>query len=63
MNILNLHFNVFPRGPIRRPTKLMSGCSSWGIITLSCTRIIGGLKIIFYKIQKIIHTIILNINK
>lgn len=28
---------------MRRPTKLMSGCSSCGIITLSCTRMMGGL--------------------
>ena len=35
---------VFPLGPIRRPTKLISGCSSWGIITLSFTLVIGGLK-------------------
>lgn len=37
-------FRVLPRGPISSPTKLMSGCSSWGIITLSLTRITGGLK-------------------
>lgn len=30
-------------GPIRSPTKLISGYSSWGIITLSLTRVAGGL--------------------
>ena len=38
-----LPFNVFPRGPINNPTKLMSGYSSCGIKTLSLTRVIGGL--------------------
>ncbi len=32
------------RGPIRSPTKLISGYSSWGIITLSLTRVAGGLR-------------------
>uniref|UniRef100_A0A147BUT5 Secreted protein n=1 Tax=Ixodes ricinus TaxID=34613 RepID=A0A147BUT5_IXORI len=35
--------SVFPRGPMSSPTKLMSGCSSCGIITFSLTRISGGL--------------------
>lgn len=39
----NLHLRVFPLGPISKPTKLISGCSSCGIITLSETRVIGGL--------------------
>ena len=36
--------SVFPLGPISKPTKLMSGCSSWGIITLSFTLVTGGLQ-------------------
>ena len=36
-------FNVFPLGPISKPTKLISGYSSWGIMTLSLTRTTGGL--------------------
>lgn len=39
----SIAFNVFPRGPINSPTKLMSGCSSCGISTLSLTRITGAL--------------------
>lgn len=32
------------RGPMSRPTKLISGYSSWGIMTLSLTLVAGGLK-------------------
>lgn len=32
------------RGPMSRPTKLISGYSSWGIITLSLTLVAGGLQ-------------------
>ena len=31
------------RGPINSPTKLISGYSSWGIMTLSLTLVAGGL--------------------
>lgn len=31
-------------GPMRSPTKLISGYSSCGIITLSLTRVAGGLR-------------------
>ena len=37
-------FKVFPLGPINKPTKFISGYSSWGIITLSLTRTTGGLE-------------------
>lgn len=40
----SMAFNVFPRGPIRRPTKFISGCSSCGIMTLSDTFTTGGLE-------------------
>lgn len=36
--------NPIYRGPISRPTKLISGYSSWGIITLSLTLVAGGLQ-------------------
>lgn len=51
---INSHFSVFPRGPINKPTKLISGWSSCGIITLSLTRMMGGLKAFdsYSKIQK-----------
>lgn len=39
-----LIFNPIYRGPISRPTKLISGYSSWGIITLSLTLVAGGLQ-------------------
>jgi len=35
--------SVLPRGPISSPTKLISGCSSCGMLTRSLTRINGGL--------------------
>lgn len=40
----SIAFSVLPRGPISKPTKFMSGCSSCGISTLSLTRITGGLE-------------------
>lgn len=39
----SIFFRVLPRGPISRPTKLISGYSSCGIITLSLTLVAGGL--------------------
>lgn len=39
-----LMLNPIYRGPISRPTKLISGYSSWGIITLSLTLVAGGLQ-------------------
>lgn len=36
--------NPIYRGPMSRPTKLISGYSSWGIITLSLTLVAGGLQ-------------------
>jgi len=36
--------SVFPRGPISSPTKLISGCASCGMCTLSFIRINGGLR-------------------
>lgn len=41
---LAVQANPAHRGPISRPTKLISGYSSWGIITLSLTLVAGGLK-------------------
>lgn len=41
----SIAFNVFPRGPINNPTKLMSGCCSCGINTLSLTRTTGALQL------------------
>lgn len=41
---LAVRTNPAHRGPISRPTKLISGYSSWGIITLSLTLVAGGLK-------------------
>jgi hypothetical protein len=43
-------FNVFPRGPIKSPTKFISGCSSCGIHTLSLSLMFGGLNLSKIKI-------------
>ena len=51
----SMFLSVLPRGPISSPTKLISGCSSCGMLTRSLTRINGGLHCIKQNSHRTSH--------